>query len=203
MLKFVLLVCLVLTVTQAVKYHKSKLQFAQKRSLMAKRQARICGENQFMCTSGECLPSMWTCDAQADCLDGSDEAECDCACRGEHKFQCKNGNCIPRSFVCDMFNDCGDGSDEVDCLCDPVTQFQCPGGRCIPIQWRCDGDDDCGDFTDEVGCPALHPDDCRDRMTLRGCLLMNDTSLPICLDDDLGFKYCRKFCKHCTVNPDE
>ncbi|XP_025094410.1 sortilin-related receptor-like [Pomacea canaliculata] len=154
MLKFVLLVCLVLTVTQAVKYHKSKLQFAQKRSLMTKRQARICGENQFLCTSGECILSEWTCDTQADCADGSDEKECDCVCRGEYKFQCANGNCVPRGAVCDRYNDCGDNSDEADC--EPVTcepdQVQCDTYRCIHESWVCDNDYDCDDGWDESDC---------------------------------------------------
>ncbi|PVD30336.1 hypothetical protein C0Q70_09600 [Pomacea canaliculata] len=153
MLKFVLLVCLVLTVTQAVKYHKSKLQFAQKRSLMVKRQATICGENQFLCTSGECILSEWTCDTQADCADGSDEKECECVCRGDRKFQCHNGHCIPASFVCDLDNDCGDNSDEIDCECDPTTEFRCNNGQCINIDWRCDNDADCFDASDELGCP--------------------------------------------------
>ncbi|PVD30337.1 hypothetical protein C0Q70_09601 [Pomacea canaliculata] len=275
MLKFVLLVCLVLTVTQAVKYHKSKLEFAQKRSEMAKRQATTCGEHQFLCTSGECLPSMWTCDTQADCADGSDEAECDCKCRGDSKFQCKNGNCVPRSYVCDTDNDCLDNSDEVDCRgtcrldqfqcangnrcipatwecdgdndcgdrsdeehcdqfqcadqskcvpigfrcdgnndcgdrsdeqhceCNPATHFQCLNGRCIDINWRCDNGDDCEDFSDELGCPTLHPSVCSDRMTQRGCALMNDTTHAICLDDDLGFKFCRRFCDLCLENPED
>lgn len=47
----------------------------------------------------------------------------------------------------------------------------------------------------------LHPSVCRDRMTIRGCWLMNDTSTPVCFDDDLGFKYCRKFCDLCS--PDD
>ncbi|PVD24374.1 hypothetical protein C0Q70_14855 [Pomacea canaliculata] len=164
-MKFVLLVCLVLTVTQAVKYHKSKLQFAQKRSLMTKRQGIRCVEYEFMCASGECIPSDWACDTEADCEDGSDEMECECTCTGENKFQCKNRKCIPHSFVCDTQNDCGDHTDEVYCQCNPTIHFQCAHGGCVLLKWRCDNNDDCGDFSDELGCreySGWSEDACRD-----------------------------------------
>ncbi|XP_025094407.1 low-density lipoprotein receptor-related protein 2-like [Pomacea canaliculata] len=214
-----------------------------------------CAENQFLCTSGECILAEWACDTQADCEDGSDEKDCQCMCRGEHKFQCDNGKCISTSFVCDAHDDCGDGSEEVDChlrTCKPG-QVRCDNHKCIddhhPGKYfarappfastprgRCDGDDDCGNGwdesncetcprvgyvlcagttkcipsdwvcdgwahcpggTDEENCADLHPTTCRNRMTLQGCVVMNDTITPICLDDELGFKYCRHYCNLC------
>lgn len=32
--------------------------------------------DQFQCKSGHCIPLRWRCDADADCMDGSDEEAC-------------------------------------------------------------------------------------------------------------------------------
>ena len=37
-----------------------------------------CGANQFACTNGDCIARQWVCDMTAQCLDGSDEVNCDC-----------------------------------------------------------------------------------------------------------------------------
>ncbi|XP_025093679.1 low-density lipoprotein receptor-like isoform X2 [Pomacea canaliculata] len=274
MLRFAILLFLVVTVTEADINYKNKVKRDLNPGTMRKRQVTTCGENQFMCKSGECILAEWTCDTQADCQDGSDEQECECVCRGEHKFQCQNGKCVPSSFICDSDNDCGDmsdetdchlvtcrpgmhrcdefrcinewdicdgvddcrdgwdesncdtcndgyihcanstkcipddwrcdgwancpdGSDEQNCVCNTTTHFLCTSGQCIRGDYRCDGNNDCSDGSDEVGCPPPHPSVCSDHLSVRGCLQMNDTSTPICLDDDLGFKYCRKFCNLC------
>ena len=34
-----------------------------------------CGENQFQCKNGRCLPDYYRCDGDDDCNDGSDEPE--------------------------------------------------------------------------------------------------------------------------------
>ena len=43
-----------------------------------------CDSDQFQCKNGHCIPSRWRCDADADCLDGSDEEKChiarECVC---------------------------------------------------------------------------------------------------------------------------
>ena len=37
---------------------------------------RECGENDFKCGNGVCVPKLWRCDRQYDCKDGSDERYC-------------------------------------------------------------------------------------------------------------------------------
>ncbi|PVD30332.1 hypothetical protein C0Q70_09596 [Pomacea canaliculata] len=112
---------------------------------------------------------------------------------------CKSGECILAEWTCDTQADCQDGSDEqeCECVCRGEHKFQCQNGKCVPSSFICDSDNDCGDMSDETDCPPPHPSVCSDHLSVRGCLQMNDTSTPICLDDDLGFKYCRKFCNLC------
>lgn len=35
-----------------------------------------CDNDQFQCKNGHCIPFRWRCDADADCMDGSDEENC-------------------------------------------------------------------------------------------------------------------------------
>lgn len=36
-----------------------------------------CDSDQYQCKNGHCIPLRWHCDADPDCLDGSDEEKCD------------------------------------------------------------------------------------------------------------------------------
>ena len=139
------------------------------------------GESPFMCGSGEQIPESSKCDFSEDCMDGSDEKDC------ENAFMCMNGNVIPVDFKCDGFLDCCEGSpdcrdmsDEAGCpvfMCmngDTVPEqakcdgfpdcldesdekdcpvFMCMSGEEIPLEWKCDGDGDCEDSSDEANCP--------------------------------------------------
>lgn len=35
-----------------------------------------CDNDQFQCKNGHCIPIRWQCDADPDCMDGSDEENC-------------------------------------------------------------------------------------------------------------------------------
>ena len=39
-------------------------------------QGRACPQGQWECDDGNCISAEWRCDADGDCLDGSDETEC-------------------------------------------------------------------------------------------------------------------------------
>jgi len=96
----------------------------------------------FMCGSGETIPELYTCDAEDDCADKSDEADAVCL------FTCGSGEQIPTHAVCDGQPDCMDMSDEALGAC----LFTCDDGGEIPKEWVCDGEPDCRDMTDELVC---------------------------------------------------
>ena len=121
-----------------------------------------CNLNEFLCTSGECIPIEYRCDSDRDCLDRSDEANCyDLVCP-LGSFVCGDGSCIPLKFRCDSEVDCEDGLDEskLTCkahVCDPTKGiFQCYNGACVDRRYVCDGDEDCLDGSDEEPCPECH-----------------------------------------------
>ncbi|XP_076975688.1 CD320 antigen [Tamandua tetradactyla] len=108
-----------------------------------------CAPTDFQClSSGLCVPLAWRCDGDQDCLDGSDEGEC------EVEPCDQNGQCSPPSSIpcsCDSARDCpGHPCNPSSCSAD---QLRCRGdGACIPGTWRCDGHRDCPDASDEQGC---------------------------------------------------
>ncbi|XP_017101910.2 very low-density lipoprotein receptor isoform X7 [Drosophila bipectinata] len=121
-----------------------------------------CGEKQFQCRSGDCIPIRFVCDGDADCKDHSDEQINECkfleATCSTDQFRCTNGNCIPNKWRCDQERDCADGSDESKDLCMdacPNNEFKCESvDQCIPRNWLCDGSPDCRDKSDEAHCKA-------------------------------------------------
>uniref|UniRef100_A0A1Y1N8E6 Vitellogenin receptor n=1 Tax=Photinus pyralis TaxID=7054 RepID=A0A1Y1N8E6_PHOPY len=128
----------------------------------------ICAPStQYQChASKECIPISKRCDDFNDCIDESDEWDCDIyRCEKPYWFRCKNKECISQSYICDDENDCGDFSDEENCTPNKnISQlhtsddcgkgkWQCSDRLCILDDWVCNGKEDCLDGSDEtVGC---------------------------------------------------
>ncbi|XP_045713609.1 low-density lipoprotein receptor-related protein 8 isoform X9 [Phyllostomus hastatus] len=117
-----------------------------------------CEENQFRCQNGRCIPSVWRCDEDDDCLDNSDENDCPKKTCTDSDFTCDNGHCIPERWKCDGEEECSDGSDEFEATCTkqvcPAEKLSCgpTSHKCVPASWRCDGEKDCESGADEAGC---------------------------------------------------
>ncbi|KAI8034069.1 putative vitellogenin receptor [Drosophila gunungcola] len=123
---------------------------------------------EFRCRSGECLTMAHRCNGRRDCVDNSDEMDCDEEHRRKPKvmcsprqFPCHSGDqCVAKERRCDEHMDCHDHSDEQHCeLFDKtkkchVHQHACDNGKCVDSGLVCDGTNDCGDNSDEAMCEA-------------------------------------------------
>ena len=90
------------------------------------------GEDQFKCSSGECIESYMYCNGQVDCSDHSDEDKCQAKCEA-NQFACFDRlTCIDSDLQCDGHNDCEDGSDEV-CTASPPTRLVVTWSICAAI----------------------------------------------------------------------
>lgn len=102
-----------------------------------------CAPTQFQCTiTKRCIPRVWVCDRDNDCVDGSDEpANCSKAAVVFSVFPLSSRpdvTALPFVSLPTAQMTCG------------VDEFRCKdSGRCIPARWKCDGEDDCGDASDE------------------------------------------------------
>jgi hypothetical protein len=95
----------------------------------------------FTCDDGSGVLASWVCDAENDCVDGSDERACE-------YFECASGMLVSTDSQCDEWPDCDDWSDE-----DACSHFLCEDRSVIPRLERCDGRADCADGRDEEDCP--------------------------------------------------
>ncbi|CAH0549992.1 unnamed protein product [Brassicogethes aeneus] len=123
-----------------------------------------CKPQEFGCRNSRCVPLSKRCDSSNDCLDFSDEEDCDIyLCKEPRYFKCHNDRCVSKSFVCDGENDCEDFSDEKNCDNFKLSfqansscakgEWQCKDKLCISEEWVCNGESDCLDGSDEtIGC---------------------------------------------------
>lgn len=85
--------------------------------MVMSRCSETCGAGHVRCEDGHCIRGE-KCDGIFDCVDSSDETDCDFCALGQ--FKCKSGGCISTDLRCDHNPDCADGSDELECGTSPM-----------------------------------------------------------------------------------
>ncbi|CAL8127285.1 unnamed protein product [Orchesella dallaii] len=136
-----------------------------------------CAQDQFTCSDGNCISTLYICDGIPDCSHNDDEVNCNQTNCAEGNFKCEsNGVCVPGHWVCDGEQDCAEGEDEKNCTfipCNEDFDFRCEStGRCIPKSWKCDHAFDCpGDDSDERGCNFTCPDGFFQCTTTQQCVM--------------------------------
>jgi Low-density lipoprotein receptor domain class A len=112
------------------------------------------GDSAVECDEGTLHASYARCDGEADCADGTDEADCDDP--NAARYPCRDGKFVDVAAVCDGEPDCKSGVDEAFCdtlfACEPAV-LGGPSLIFIHATEACDGVSDCLSEADE-------PSDC-------------------------------------------
>ncbi|KAM7393106.1 hypothetical protein PAMA_007971 [Pampus argenteus] len=140
-----------------------------------------CHQGQWQCDDGNCIPDVWRCDGDGDCLDGSDEMACRAPPGSPEcppgQFPCVDSvGCVNASARCDGQNQCPTGSDEEGCTATEGcldTDWTCRNHICISKELRCNGENNCMDNSDEEGCGRV-------------CSVNNGGCSHVCVDEPWG-----------------
>ncbi|XP_071884008.1 uncharacterized protein [Anas platyrhynchos] len=106
--------------------------------------SQTCRPDQFRCEDGNCVHVSRQCSGVRDCLEGTDEANCNnvIQCSGPGKFKCKSGECIDTNKVCNQQRDCKDWGDEPLKECN-INECDCPSGFEFVDKRNCGDFDEC------------------------------------------------------------
>ncbi|XP_063959796.1 uncharacterized protein LOC129267069 isoform X2 [Lytechinus pictus] len=107
---------------------------------------------------GNCISEDWVCDNISDCLDSSDEADCDACPDGLYPCYFNDSICLDYTVVgCDGNYDCPGGTDEYNCT--DLGCFACPGfSSCLHDLQVCNYYNDCPYGEDETEARCKHSD---------------------------------------------
>ncbi|XP_040568074.1 low-density lipoprotein receptor-related protein 8 isoform X1 [Lepeophtheirus salmonis] len=110
-----------------------------------------CRTDQFKCVNGDCIPGHLQCSGAPECIDNSDEENCNFAngesslgCDADKEFDCVGDGrmCVPLEQVCDKMNNCGNWADESHEKCN-INECKTNNGGCdqtcidLPIGYKC------------------------------------------------------------------
>lgn len=110
-----------------------------------------CHDNQHFCDHNKCINEEKICNKISDCLDGSDENNCD-------YFNDLTNDISSRTLKSASFQNSKEKSadsllvtnnDQRTLSCDKNNQFPCNDNTCIPMNLICDGTNNCDDGSDE------------------------------------------------------
>ncbi|XP_051668172.1 sortilin-related receptor isoform X3 [Manacus candei] len=99
------------------------------------KEENTCLPNQYRCSNGNCINSIWQCDNDNDCGDMSDERNCptQSTLSCPNGYKCEDGEaCIMLTERCDGYLDCSDSSDERNCTDDTIVY------KVQNLQWTAD-----------------------------------------------------------------